>query len=191
MFCPKCGAQNIEDAKFCRGCGADIGLVPQAMTGELLTKRAVGYDAAGQPYDEKGHRIRKKKEPPRIDKAIGNIFSGIGFLLVAFSVLLFFPGGRVWWFWLLLPAFSMLGGGVAEYARFKQSKYEENKLPQLEPRPVMSTPPARVSALPPRDTSELVPPPSVTEGTTRHLDIKQEAPTRQIKVPVEKPVKDG
>jgi hypothetical protein len=38
-----------------------------------------------------------------------------------------------------------------------------------------------VSALPPRNTSELVPqPPSVTEGTTRHLDLSGEAATRNI-----------
>lgn len=189
MFCPKCGAQNIEDSKFCRGCGSDISLVPQAMTGKLPEKRAVGYDAAGQPYDETGHRIRRKKEPPRLDKAITNLFMGVGFLVVAFSIMRFFPGGRLWWFWLLLPAFSMLGGGVAEYVRVKQSKDEESKQPAIEPRPAMS-PPARVSALPPRNTSELVQPPSVTEGTTRHLDFSREAPTRRTATPVEKRAKD-
>jgi zinc-ribbon domain len=190
MFCPRCGAQNIEDAKFCRGCGADIGLVPQAMTGELPTKRAVGYDAAGQPYDETGHRIRKQKEPPRLDKAITNIFMGVGFLFVAFSVMRFAPGGRMWWYWMLIPAFTMLGGGVAEYVRVKQSKGEEIKLPGMGSRPSIQAPPARVSALPPRNTSELVQPPSVTENTTRHLDQSPEAPTRHIRVPVEKNAKD-
>jgi hypothetical protein len=191
MFCPKCGAQNIEDAKFCRGCGADIGLVPQAMTGNLPEKRAVGYDAAGQPYDETGHRLRKQKEPPRLDKAITNIFMGIGFLLVAFSVMKFAPGGRMWWFWMLIPAFSLLGGGVAEYARVKQGRGEETKLPDVESRQAMPPMPARVSALPQRNTSELIPPPpSVTEGTTRHLDLSSEAQTRHIEMPVEKPAKD-
>jgi hypothetical protein len=190
MYCPKCGAHNIEDAKFCRGCGADIGLVPQAMTGELAVKRAVGYDAEGQPYDETGRRVRRHKEPPRLDKAITNIFMGLAFLLVAFSVMKFAPGGRMWWFWMLIPAFTMLGGGVAEYVRVKQSKGENVKLPGLESRQAMPPPPARVSALPPRDTSKLVPPPSVTENTTRHLDQSPEAPTRHIRVPVEKPAKD-
>jgi hypothetical protein len=190
MFCPKCGAQNIEDAKFCRGCGADIGLVPQAMSGELPDKRAVGFDAAGQPYDETGHRIRRHKEPPRLDKAITNMFIGIAFLLVAFSVMKFAPGGRMWWFWMLIPAFATLGGGVAEYVRVKQSREEEVKLPGIRSRPAIAPQPARVSALPPRNTSELVPPPSVTEGTTRHLDHSPEAPTRHIEMPIEKPAKD-
>ena len=97
----------------------------------------------------------------------------------------------MWWFWLLIPAFSMLGGGFAEYARFKHSKSEEDKLPGHESRPAMSPPPARISALPPRNTSELVPPPSITEGTTRHLDLSPEAPTRNIGITIEKPAKDA
>ncbi|MEP6787941.1 MAG: zinc-ribbon domain-containing protein, partial [Acidobacteriota bacterium] len=24
MFCPKCGSQNADETKFCRGCGADV-----------------------------------------------------------------------------------------------------------------------------------------------------------------------
>lgn len=193
MYCPRCGAPNIEDAKFCRGCGADIGLVPQAMTGHLPEKRAVGDDAEGQRYDERGRRIRKRREtpPPKLDKAIANVFTGIGFLLVALSVLFFFPGGRIWWFWLLLPAFGSLGGGAAEYVRFKHSQSEEPKLPGVDSRPSLQPPPARVSALPTRNTSELVPPPSVTEGTTRHLDQSPEAPTRHIGITVEKPAKDA
>jgi hypothetical protein len=35
-------------------------------------------------------------------------------------------------------------------------------------------PPPRVSALPPRDTGEMIPPPSITEGTTRHLGVPAE-----------------
>ena len=38
MFCPKCAAQNADDAKFCRACGTDISLVPQAVTGQLAER---------------------------------------------------------------------------------------------------------------------------------------------------------
>ena len=193
MYCPKCGVQNIEDAKFCRGCGADIALVPQALTGHLPEKRADGSDLEGKPSYESRRRQRKQREasPPKLDKAIANVFTGVGFLLVAFSVLLFFPGGRIWWFWLLLPAFGSLGGGVAEYVRFKLSKEEEPMLPGTDSRPAISPQPARFNELPTRNTSELVPPPSVTEGTTRHLDQSPEAPTRHIGLHVEKPAKDA
>jgi hypothetical protein len=161
------------------------------MTGHLPEKRAVGYDAEGQPYDDGGRRIRRRREPPRLDKAITNVFTGVGFIIVALSVFLFAPAGRLWWFWMLIPAFTTLGGGIAEYVRFKQSRGEEVKLPGIESKPSFQAQPARVSALPPRNTSELVPPPSVTEGTTRHLDLSTEAPTRHIGMPVEKPAKDS
>jgi len=192
MYCPKCGAQNIEDANFCRGCGADLSLVPQAMTGHLPEKRAAGHDAEGQSYGDYRRRRNRDKEPPRLDKAITNIFMGIGFILVSLSVMLFAPAGRMWWFWMLIPAFTMLGGGVAEYARYKQSRGEEIKLPGIQSRPELpSTPPARVSALPTRNTSELVQPPSVTEGTTRHLDLRAESPPSKKSLPVEKFTKDA
>jgi hypothetical protein len=188
MYCPKCGVQNIQDAKFCRGCGADIAIVSQALSGYLPEPRAVGYDAEGQPYDESGRRLRKHKGEPRVDKAIKNIFTGIGFLIIALAVMF---GGKAWWYWMLLPAFTSLGGGIAEYVRFKHSQEEKIKLPGIDSRPVMS-PPSRVSALPNRNTSELVPPPpSVTEGTTRHLDQSPEAPTMQIRIPIKKPAKDA
>jgi hypothetical protein len=192
MYCPKCGAQNIEDANFCRGCGADLSLVPQAMTGHLPEKRAVGHDAEAKSYGDYRRRRNRDKEPPRLDKAITNVFMGVAFLLVSFSVMLFAPGGRMWWYWMLIPAFTMLGGGVAEYVRYKQSRGEEVKLPGIQPRPELPpTPPARVSALPTRNTSELVQPPSVTEGTTRHLDLRAEAPPNQQSLPVEKSAKDA
>ena len=35
-------------------------------------------------------------------------------------------------------------------------------------------PPLRAGALPPRNTGEIVPPPSITEGTTRHLNVPAE-----------------
>ncbi|HYJ46115.1 MAG TPA: zinc ribbon domain-containing protein [Pyrinomonadaceae bacterium] len=185
MYCPRCGAQNIEDAKFCRGCGADIALVPQAMTGHLPETGHASENVVGVVWDPTGRRRRHRDRDaaPRLDKAVTNVFMGIGFLLVAFSVFLFAPAGRIWWFWMLIPSFSMLGGGIAEYVRFKQSKGEEIKLPGMEARKEMPPAPARVSANPQRNTAELVPqPPSVTEGTTRHLDLSAEAPTKHINV---------
>ncbi|MDQ3817785.1 MAG: zinc ribbon domain-containing protein [Acidobacteriota bacterium] len=188
MYCPKCGTQNIEDAKFCRGCGADIALVPQALSGSLPDAHSDREIVAGVVFDPTGrHRNRRRDGgAPRLDKAITNFFMGVGFLFVAFSVFLFAPAGRLWWFWMLIPSFSMIGGGIAEYVRFKQSKGEEVKLPGARPGTALPPPPARVSAIPQRNTAELVPPPSVTEGTTRHLDMSTEAPTRHIGTPFEK-----
>ena len=36
MFCPKCATQNLDGASFCRSCGANISLIPQALAGQPL-----------------------------------------------------------------------------------------------------------------------------------------------------------
>jgi hypothetical protein len=161
MYCPKCAAQNITDAQFCRSCGANISLVPQALTGSLPA-------ASSEIEDVNSSGRRRKNRAPSLDKAVKQMFMGVGFLIVAISIAVFGRqvGGNVWWFWLLIPAFSMLGGGVAELMRYKQGQQS------LAPAPFVAAPMPTVSRakeFPARNTAELAAPPSVTEGTTRHL----------------------
>jgi hypothetical protein len=141
--------------------------------------------------DEGRHGRRGRKGEPSLEKAIKNIFTGIAFLLVTI-VLAFTPMGRAWWFWMLIPAFATLGGGVAEWLRLKQA--ETRALPPDSTRGAIIATPARgvelprrnAAELPRRSTAELImQPPSVTEGTTRHLS--DEAPTRHIGRNVENP----
>lgn len=175
MYCPKCGTENIEGANFCRGCGADLAPVSQALSGRVPERRSASHDPEGRSRDRHERHKRRGKEP-RIDKAITSAFTGLAFLVVAI-ILSRTPMGRAWWYWLLIPAITMIGGSIAEYVRFKHGRDREPSSPEVEPRPA-AVPPARVSALPPRNTSEMAPPPSVTEGTTRHLNVKAEAPKR-------------
>jgi zinc ribbon protein len=179
MFCPKCAAQNLDGASYCRVCGANISLVPQALTGQL------------PPADEEGLSRHDKRALKRhakyasLDNAFRNAFMGIAFLLVSMA-LAFSPMGRGWWFWMLLPAFSLMGTGVAQYIRLK----EEQKRAMIGGAPVQPfqaamQPAPRVNSFPRSNTGELVPPPSVTEGTTRHLGA--EAPTRHLDASTEPP----
>ncbi|HEV2859578.1 MAG TPA: zinc-ribbon domain-containing protein [Pyrinomonadaceae bacterium] len=161
MFCPKCAAQNVEDAKFCRGCGSDISLVPQALTGHLRDEVP------------SRHRHRREKTRPTIENAVQSIFMGLAFIFVAFAAKSWAPAGHIWWFWMFLPAFSMLGRGVALYMRMKE---DQRRLapPAFAPAQQAVPPPAYAAGLPARDTGEIIPPPSVTEGTTRHLGVPVE-----------------
>jgi hypothetical protein len=187
MYCPSCGTQNIENAQFCRGCGENISLVPQALAGQMPENRAIGYDVEGQPYDASGRRTHTPRVP-RLDKAISSSFIGLAFLLI--SIILLFKN-QDWWFWMLIPAFSLIGGGIAEYVRYKQAEQGAKvgggaaaappPLPPRQAKVSAVSPPPRASALPNRNTAELVPPPSITEGTTRHLDIKAEAQKQHVK----------
>ena len=167
MFCPKCASQNVEGAHFCRACGANISLVPQALAGELPV-------AANDESPRRGRRGRPEKEPT-FDEGVRNVVMGFGFIAVAIALAIFGRpiGAQVWWFWMLIPAFGLLGKGIAEIVRFNQLKVPPEtgpaQLPYAAPREV----------LPSSNAGELQPPvASVTEGTTRHLGT--EAATRHF-----------
>jgi hypothetical protein len=165
MFCPKCATQNLDGASFCRGCGANISLVPQAMTGQVVQSQPE------EEIEESGNRRRRRGQRAReasLDHAFKNIFMGFAFLIIAIA--LSRTIGQAWWFWMLLPAFSMMGTGLAQYIRVR----EREKRAALMPPPLGHTFPEQ-----PRSPGELRPPvASVTEGTTRHLGV--EAPTRHL-----------
>jgi hypothetical protein len=172
MFCPQCAAKNLEGASFCRVCGANISLIQQALSGQLPQARE---DDEGLEIGRRALRKMGRREPS-LDHAIKKFFSGIAFLLISMA-LAFSPMGRGWWFWMLIPAFSMIGTGVAQYMRLRE-RQKQSFQPGTLGQPTIQ-PPRQVDAFPVRNTGELVPPPpSVTEGTTRHLGA--EAPTRHF-----------
>lgn len=158
MFCPKCATQNLEGASFCRTCGANISLVPQALTGQMA------QTPAEEVVDESCGTGKRRRELT-LDIAFKNIFIGIAFLIIAIA--LSRSIGSTWWFWMLIPAFSLMGKGAAQYIRVRDKQKQT---------PMVA---ARIQPVLPRSTGELMPPvPSVTEGTTRHLGV--EAPTRHF-----------
>ena len=176
MFCPRCAAQNTEEAKFCRSCGADISLVPQAVSGALAERLAAGEGDALSRRDRR-HVRRHGGEPVNIERVVRSIFLGLAFVFVAFAAKTWAPAGNIWWFWLFIPAFGMLADGVSTGMRLA----EERRKQQHTPAPPFYTPPPtavphapRVNELPQRNTGEMIPPPSVTEGTTRHLGVPVE-----------------
>lgn len=163
MYCPNCATQNTEDTKFCRLCGANLGLVSQALSGQLPEM---------QPRRrERRNRHGRYREDPKISNGINKTFVGIGFLVAAFGAMLFAPAGKIWWFWLLIPAFATIGKGIAEIVA---AKFEQGQLPESPPNPTPVPPAHRPAVAPRRDTGELLPsPPSVTEHTTRQLDPRR------------------
>src|SRR5947208_16891904 len=163
MFCPKCATQNVDGASYCRSCGANISLVPQALTGQL--------PVADQPQWADRHSRRKRGREPSIEEAIRSIMMGVAFAVISILVSKYGPGGSTWWFWLLIPAAMSFAKGLAELARLRIAKRPTFTGPQLNT--------VRPQDLPAAKTGELMTPvPSVTEGTTRHLGV--EATTRKF-----------
>jgi hypothetical protein len=164
MFCPKCATQNVEGASFCRSCGANISLIPQALTGQLPQPEQPPQWLPDR-YDRYTRRGRRNREPS-IEEAIRNITMGVAFTIVSLLVARFAPAGAVWWFWMLIPAFGCFGKGFAELARIKSAKNQ----PPDPMQPHLNT--VRLPDLPAPKTGELpTPVPSITEGTTRHLGV--------------------
>jgi hypothetical protein len=127
---------------------------------------------AEEVVDESCGRRGRKKELT-LDVAFKNMFIGVAFLII--SIALSRTIGAGWWFWMLIPAFSLMGTGVAQYIRIRdREKRVLLGTPRMQPLSQRQEPQAL-----PRRTDELRPPvPSVTEGTTRHLGV--EAPTRHF-----------
>ncbi|HVF89020.1 MAG TPA: zinc ribbon domain-containing protein [Blastocatellia bacterium] len=171
MYCPNCAAANNEGTKFCRSCGSNLSLVPQALTGRLPDERA----------RRKGRRHRSQG-PPSLSEGIVKAFTGLGFLMVSLA-LSFSPIGRFWWFWMLIPAFAMMGKGIAEIVSSRNQQTLSGGLPAPHLHPPQTqihypqdqySPAPGADQLPPRNTGPIFPPPSVTENTTRHLDSARE-----------------
>jgi zinc-ribbon domain len=181
MFCPKCGTENLESASFCRGCGSNIALVPQALTGTLRDPAA----RDDQPLSrrerreiererrEERKREREGRKKASVEHAVVPFFGGIGFVVVAFAIMFFMPGGAEWGFWMFIPAFFMIGAGVSEYMRWKQSQKSAPSVPAYTPPSVLSAPHTAAELRPPRATAEIYAPGSVTEGTTKLLERDQ------------------
>ena len=148
MFCPKCAEQNLEDAKFCRACGANVSLVPQAMTGSLPTAVNRDKQAGGVKY----------------------MVTSIGLAWIAVMALLFAPAQIAWvcFFFAAVGAAIMFGGAVGEFVAAghgrRHAHGHDRNTTKLAPHE------ARAEQLPPaRATADMMQPASVAEGTTRSL----------------------
>src|SRR6266498_3868052 len=81
MFCPKCATQNLEGASFCRSCGANISLIPQALSGQL--PQASEDDEID--VRRRGRRRHGRRELS-LDHAFKNVFMGIAFLIISMAL---------------------------------------------------------------------------------------------------------
>ncbi|MET0624183.1 MAG: zinc ribbon domain-containing protein [Pyrinomonadaceae bacterium] len=176
MFCPKCATQNLEGAKFCRSCGTDISLVPQVLTGQLAARLSAAEDSL---HGRRRSRRERRDGPASIERAVKNLFMGVAFIFIAFAVKTWAPAGHIWWFWMFLPAAAMLADGVATYLRLAAEGRHPMAHAETPPQPFFApAPPRSAGSLSQADTGEMIPPPSVTEGTTRHLAVPAERERR-------------
>ena len=172
MFCPKCGIQNPETGKFCRSCGTDLGNVSDALSGKLPQAQSL---------------IDRKGKPINLESATMKFFMGVAFLVI--SIVLGVSGnGTGWWFWLLIPALMFIGSGMAQYVQLKSAGRSGARFVPPDQGSISGA--SQNAALPPTQTNyvpaesryktgDLVPP-SVTDSTTKLLDINSEGETMTL-----------
>ena len=175
MFCPKCGESNPDNGKFCRSCGTDLGGVTSALT--------------GRPTADLASHVNRKGKPISWESALVKTAMGVAFLIISF-ILAATGSGRGWWFWMLIPAFIMLAGGIAQIIQLNRPGHERggyspadlndqlpggagNTLPPPQPTDWVTPDTSRYK------TGDLVPP-SVTDATTRHLEVDKEGKTMTL-----------
>jgi hypothetical protein len=131
--------------------------------------------------------VDRKCKPINLESAITKFFMGIAFLVIA-VVLAVTGRGTGWWFWMLIPSLMFLGSGIAQYIQLKSSGSTGARFAVAEQDSISA--PASQPALPPNQTNYVSPesryktgdlvPPSVTDGTTKHLEINSEGETMTL-----------
>jgi zinc-ribbon domain len=189
MFCPKCGTENPETGKFCRSCGTDLGGVNLALSGKLSNLVDRSSCSTGDPIKD---AIRRSDPAEVSADGVRAIVSGIGFLIVSIVLLTTgVAGGKAWWWAMLFPAFTFLAKGISDMVK---SRKMERSAVMMAPGRAQSIggsnfhnsplPPAKQQFVAPvaesrYKTGDLVPP-SVTDDTTRHLQMDQEGQTMTL-----------
>ena len=183
MYCPQCGQQQVtEETRFCARCGFPlVGVMDLLAHGGILPVREESSPDKTSPRRKGIHQgllmmfIGVLLTP--VLAILSDLF--VPDILVPLSAIIFFWGG------ILRILYALIIEKSA--APSKQEAVPAYVPPSM---PAQLGPTARPSALPPQrstpvtgwrqrtDTSELVPPPSVTENTTRLLDKEPESPKR-------------
>lgn len=185
MFCPKCGSNQGDGKKFCTGCGTNLLIVSQALTGQLAPPQPVVHPAPQviQQIDYDRHHETRK--------GITMAMIGGGFLVYRIISFLFFAPFNGWrspFGFGSFIAFIVFAVGISKIVSSRVTAEAQSTTPnyvapatfapvqtpaQMQPalpQPVFSAAnPIRQSAPNTNELDPVQPTISVTEDETKHL----------------------
>jgi hypothetical protein len=159
MYCPKCGSQNADETRFCRGCGQELA----GVTVLLGNKPQESLELAEKVIELKSLAIR-------------GMMIGVGFLIISAIVFSIPPYSGIFWLLPLAFAFFFLSMGVSRLSEARGLKALGKRAQPA------ALPPGRSEYFkPPRSLYETdepsVAPISITEHTTSHLQMNPDGET--------------
>ena len=179
MFCPRCAAQNLDDAKFCRACGTNLETVALALADNYHPAKK-GSDKAQDPFES---WLETRKE------GVNKIVKGIGWfvssMLIGVALGLFSKEPDWIIIWMCLVGWMAVLGIISIVTgtgRLMESRFMRRQLGQASG--ALATPVQPLPAGDPMMINEAVTAPmlhpqsSVTEHTTTRL-VKPEPPSNQ------------
>src|SRR3954452_13970169 len=95
MYCPKCGSENADAARFCRGCGAEVSRV----LGSL------------QPKAKKPKLSIAEKSVALYSRGVRGVLTSIAFLIV--TVIMMTNGEKLWWLGPLSLSLVVMAGAIS------------------------------------------------------------------------------
>ena len=169
MFCPKCAAQNLDDAKFCRGCGTNLETVALAL--------ADNYHPTGRDGHLANDAFESWLETRK--KGVHKLSRGMGWLvssLLIFAALGLFSDAHDWVIiWMVMVGWMAVvgvisivtGTGALMESRFLRRQLgQTSDVAPAQVKPLTSNDRAVIKEA---DTAPMLAPSSITEHTTTRL----------------------
>jgi hypothetical protein len=133
-------------------------------------------------------RAKRRQDPGEVQSdALKSIITSMGFVVIAIALAI--TGvARSWWWAMIFPSVYYLAKGIPDYIRYERmlaDRSSSNAAPQPltgQSQENYALPSNQTEYVPPESpykTEDLVPP-SVTDGTTRRLEINSEGETMTL-----------
>ena len=171
MYCPTCATQNETGVKYCRSCGQDLKLVSLALSksGPVMLLNRISVEL---------EQDKERRQQPRLTRGLYWTALSLVFF-VSWCIRLYRYAGSfgVTEVLGLLSAFLILGFGVREFARYFMAPERDDATLSAADREqlgnVLNLAQEELvnKKVQPSPALTQAAGPSVTEATTRHLDV--------------------